>query len=326
MFICSFQEYMIIMRDQDTLNTMQTHLNRWVPNPAIRVVGAALLIKHFRNDVLKNEHGDLEQQLFQATNNFVSRWEAGCNGEEVPDLLELYNEFMRVFQIWKSRDEVVQISRIRHTLRALMEVRAQAPKPEQFDEQINRLRNKIRLIGGDEALANFDNGQPMAAPDPRPINIKEVVSANFPDTRPSNLQMAYELLLDEKYQLVNNPNEVLKPFEDGFWNSVVDELQFETPIFVRALYAANKIIDHINMLRRSVVMPRVEVLDWPECQRLGNKMYEHLLDLAQPERRREFVREWPGFDAEYNAEALARNLRMLLNYVDKIRIDEANLR
>lgn len=80
------------------------------------------------------------------------------------DFEALLFEYLKAFKVWKEPDELKLTLRIKHALRAVYQGLANRPTHEPEDSQIRneyraqveRLRNKLAHIAGQEALAQFD--------------------------------------------------------------------------------------------------------------------------------------------------------------------------
>ena len=268
----------------------------------VRVFLAAYMIAARPTHVFESM-GQLEQAVFEVAGPLIATTERmardivaagsfrGVSRDVAVAFVPQLFEFIRRFRAWKVPDEAKLTCRIQHALVALYQAKSQLPTNEPVDSplsvelrtQIERLRNKLRVIAGAEALAQFDTVHgiqadgTMAGAAATPAVALGAYTP--PGTRVSNEQLAHELLLDPAFQLsddgdvAENPvahrirasfhrvsvcyggascsgvcgsvclNIVLLP--QAFWDSLASDLSFTPPCYVRVLRVLREIRDGV---------------------------------------------------------------------------------
>ena len=148
----------------------------------IRVFLAGSMVVYHPTQVFESM-GCLDHALLEAAKPLLSTFEkilgaikekkgaGGATGsfqdepaELTKDFTTLFVKYLQAFKAWKVPDEAKLTNRIKHALLALYQAGdSLAPdEPEdsrvrlEFNEQISKLRSKLRQIAGQEALAKFD--------------------------------------------------------------------------------------------------------------------------------------------------------------------------
>jgi hypothetical protein len=161
--------------------------------------------------------------------------------------------YFRDFNEWKTLNTDMLRNRLQRALTLLYDVRAHHQQQgalvseEQtipIESNINSMRTKLMQVYGQQALDEFDAQMATrVVPDQRfaltALNIaKEVIN---------NENMAYELLLDENFQLkiedgTSNSRSVTT-LVDSFYDMLLDDLRSDQPSFMEAIRVMNAIRD-----------------------------------------------------------------------------------
>jgi hypothetical protein len=267
----------------------------------VRVFLAAYMIAARPTHVFESM-GQLEQALFDVAGPLIATTERmardivaagsfrGVSRDVAVAFVPQLFEFIRRFQAWKVPDEAKLTCRIQHALIALYQAKGQLPSNEPADSplsvelrtQIERLRNKLRVIAGAEALAQFDTVHgiqadgTMAGAAATPAVALGAYTP--PGTRVSNEQLAHELLLDPAFQLSDDGDVAENPvahrirasfhrvsvcyggavgvlvfflrgsnslLPQAFWDSLASDLSFAPPCYVRVLRVLREIRDGV---------------------------------------------------------------------------------
>ena len=274
----------------------------------------------------------------------------------------LLYEYLKRFKAWKVPDEAKLTCRIKHALVALYQGQAYLPPDEpedsrlkvEFRTQIARLREKLQQIAGEQGLAEFD----ATRGEPRPFITGP--AANLYATMPGridNEQLAHELLWNPRFQLdesggceAENPvfHKIRESFHKAFWDSLVDDLQLARPCHARVL----KVLEEIHSGLREIVGPRsaftldvtvdIEFIrryaetgeyNWESCCGLIRSITHVIRSSQTTARREETEAKWQAVRATMDAagaedqpRAFCSALEFLLDRVNAMRIDAANLR
>ena len=169
----------------------------------------------------------------------------------------------------------------------------------------------------------------------------------------TNQQLAHELLLDPLFQLdesggcsTENPafHGVRESFHRAFWDSIEDDVKLEPPCYVRVIRVLEDICDGIHHLREdsgiheavdlAFVKQQVEagLYTWAHTQKLLASIVSIIEHIEMPEHDGETKTMWEALQAVGNegevrpSRALCNQLEFLLNRVNVLRIDAANVR
>lgn len=175
--------------------------------------------------------GALEQALFESGRAMLGVFERllrallshdGCFAR-VPAALSaqfprLLAEYMDRFGRWKIPDERKLVCRLKHALVALYSAHRALPADEPFDSpvrveirvQIDRLRGKLRQIGGPRVQIEFDLTQGLRDNEMPGVGEERLIAGELMRTvahgsicaaRASNEQLAHELLIDASFRI-----------------------------------------------------------------------------------------------------------------------------
>ena len=339
-------------------------------NVSVRVFLAGFMIVYRPTHVFESM-GALEKALFDAAVPLFRAFGSVCasirTSGDVPheltqDFQRLLFEYLKRFKAWKVPDEAKLTARIKHALIALYQAEAQLPldEPEdsplrgEFRTQIERLRSKLLQISGEEAVRVFDAN--------RRVNPQAALSgggdayASVPG-RMTNEQLAHELLIDPTFQLdesgglgVENPvfHRIRETFHQAFWDSLVDDMQLETPAYTRVFRVLAEVRDGLKDLcgARDSVNRVSEVIDIDFIkQRVESGAFDAdaafalltsaagiVRELQSPSRDQETSAKWAECVAKRSEAGVSVGrwfcfgLEFLLGRVNAMRIDAANSR
>jgi hypothetical protein len=234
---CSFEALVVFLREKPIVKVARNCVQRihfccnslhGAPRKAlepesvnVRVVLAAYMIAGRPTHVFESM-GALEQSLYESALVLTANLESlarsiaqtGCFHLVNADLAESFStvlfEYLKRFKAWKVPDEAKLVCRIKHALIALYQAEQHLPPDEpedsklkiEFRTQIERLRSKLRQIGGVDALTQFDEECKKCGPvlPPSDCGGGGGAYASLPG-RMTNEQLAHELLLDPTFQL-----------------------------------------------------------------------------------------------------------------------------
>lgn len=369
----------------------------------VRIFLAAYLIVARPTRVFETPGGALEQRLLASATALLAHFERLCapflpssssgghhqhqhhqaeaarHFADVPPAVSegfasALEAYLLLFRAWKVPDDTRLTGRIRHALIALYQAAEQLPSNEPADStlrrelctQTERLRDKLRLIAGEEALRQFDRDRRTLAPAGQPAAVVVGGGGGGSGTayetcpaRASNEQLAHELLLDPGFQLddatgelstVTNPvaNRIRATFHEAFWNSLTDDLQ--AACFARALRVLGELRDGIaevaggreaSAIRELIDVPFIEAqtqagaFNWDSCTRLVAGVVASVQRIQRVSRDPETRAGWARLqdamraaaaDASARPRVFCDALRFLLDRVGALRIDAANAR
>ena len=329
----------------------------------VRVFLAGFMIAYRPTHVFESM-GTLEQALYEATTPMLATFEAICRRisksksfagvpqELTRDFPPLLYRFLKRFRDWKVLDERTLTARIKHALIALYASEGQLPLDAdsairiEFHAQIERLRSKLEQIAGAEALQAFDE-QRRDHSVPAPTHSAHQTT---PHWRLTNEQLAHELLLDNAFQLSEwgdcSPvfSRLQAEFQQAFWDSVVEDLQLQTPSYERVLRALaevrNGIIDLAGAREAGCIAEAVDLdyikqqaeaglYDWNSCTRLIAAVVVIVQRVQEPKRDNETKAKWQEIDGlmrDAQPRVFCQALEFLVGRVNAMRIDAANAR
>ena len=349
----------------------------------IRVFLAAYMVA-FRPDKVFESMGELESALHKAALPLLKAFESLCrsikqngstivlvdvNSEQAKAFPQLLFEYLKCFKAWKVPDEARLTSRIKHALVALYQARGHLSSDEQdsvalkeeFRVQIEGLRSRLANIAGADALVRFDREHGRMSTDLAKLDevlptLKTSVSTERERRqRMTNEQLAHELMLDPKFQLLDNGGAVENPvfkrinqsFHQAFLNSLIDDLKLDQPCYVRVLRVLVEVRDGISQLAASVESSLIaEIIDldlmkqqasqgttWESSMSLIGAIVGVILRVQAPQRGEETSGKWNDLhkvmlkaEPEEKPSLFCNALEFLLNRVNVMRIDAANAR
>jgi hypothetical protein len=275
-------------------------------------------------------------------------------------------EFLKHFKAWKVPDEAKLTCRIKHALIALYQAEQHLPPDEpedstlriEFRTQIERLRGKLQQISGHQALVEFDalrntDGGRIAG-----VSTHTSAYSALPG-RMTNEQLAHELLLDPIFQLQDDGgcsaestvfHRIREGFHRAFWESLIDDLKLAQPCYTRVLRVLAEIRDGVNELVGSreggQINDAIDIqhiqqqlqagaFSWGDCKHLVGAVVTIIQRNQSPKRDDDARRKWVDIahimvdsdkDPNDQPRALCKALEFLLDRVNTMRIDAANLR
>ena len=187
----SFEDLVVFLREKTTLEVSKAALQRIhllctfrhgspINTNAREKVNVRLFLADymiaFRPTHVFESMGLLEQALLDIATPFIATFQKIADDitkresfskvptETTKDFTTMLFEYLKRFKAWKVPDEVKLTCRIKHALIALYQAEEHLPPedPEdsklkvEFKTQIERLRSKLELIAGKDALAQFD--------------------------------------------------------------------------------------------------------------------------------------------------------------------------
>ena len=363
MELLTFPELAVYLQRKDVLRAMNGFMRRIVSVGRWRMAGTTagrynvrVLLAAYMVDIspdkLFEEQGVLETELINAAKPMVAGLEAlvaaSLRGEPLDGVDEFaahMREYTTAFRRWKEPDQQRLAGRICDALHVLYRSLSHLPadEPENsnlrvtFSTQIERLRSKLKQVGGEEMVAIFDRTRELGAVE-APVR-REL----FPL---SHEQIVHEMLL--------NPGFRFSTGEDSFWRERMNQeysaefwalLRAElgrgvTTRMVRvleevrsALVAASTTMQE-GPVARVFDMQRLEVDPIAQWAQLSPVLVDCVNFLGERQylgRRLAFEQGWAAAraglaNAEERAEALARTLQFMLDASVHFRVDDSNAR
>ena len=337
-------------------------------NSSSRVIVAAYMIACHQASVFESMEV-LERALFEAAVKMIRSFELIISSvlnsgsfESVPEEVsarfrdELFAYF-RCFTEWKVPDEARLLTRIRHALVAMYEAQAHLPEDEpensalsvEFRTQIDRLRQKLRQIGGEAALTLFDEERQA------PMQRRGAQHNEF-SSRMNNEQLAYELLWDADFEIPDSEHatgdretqaflKIRHGFHNAFWNSLTDDLKLTPPVYVRLLRVLTEVCDGLKELDSQNTSDMDEIFNIADLQGkmlhnlfdrdcrvfLISAIFEKIMIIQDPKRRKETLDAWfnavyPFYTDDDQPNVLCMAVKALLERLNCMRVDAANAR
>ena len=343
---CFRRLYMICVYRHGTppLALMPKHVN-------VRVILCAYMIAHCPSEVFESI-GATEKALIDSAIAFVDNFqslakkavEVGAVSLIPIDFTRnfptLIFEYLKCYKAWKIPDAAKLKCRIKHALVALLQAQRHLPFNEPHESklsvelrtQIERLRSKLQLVAGVEALNEFDETCRINRMSDPPA-VQAYVSV---PTRMSNEQLTHEVLLDPAFQIDNRGNvdiegqlyhEIIDyfmqvcssvydfhyiilsdiKFLQAFWDSLVDDLLLPFPCYTRVLRVLVEIRDGIKGIAggcESIAICeaidisfieqqlRLNAFGWDCCQRLVGTVVGIIQKVQLPSRDAETKALW----------------------------------
>ena len=346
--------------------TKFNHVTPGVNNPPsvnVRVVLAAYMIA-FRPSHVFDTMGELETALHAAATPLLESLESLCrsiqqhgiaslvHSEQAKAFPALLFEYLKCFNAWKVTDEARLTSRIKHALVALYQALDHIPSDDhenlilEFRTQIEKMENKLKLISGEDALVAFQLQHRRVVTHSN--NVRPVV----PPGRMTNEQLAHELLLDPRFQLLENGGLTENPlfrriretFHQAFWDSLVDDLKLTPPCYVRVLRVLAEIRDGISQLAvgndstliteiidLDLIKQQIGLFTWDGCVSFMGSIVGVIGRVQAPQRGEETSSKWAELHramliSESHPSQFCNGLEFLLNRVNVMRVDGANAR
>ena len=236
----------------------------------VRVFFAASMIVYFRENVFEAV-GPLETRLIAAARDLLDSFERILRSaialrewrlvpaDLVRPLPAALATYLRLFAEWKIPDSQKLAQRIQAALLALYAARADTPDDDphalpdflvcSLHTQIARLRAKLGLVGGGDAMALFDalHPPPQAPIDP----LLAPRTAGW--ERPSSEALAHALFLDPHHTPSLDDIRPPAPIPVTFWETLAPATDRVPPCFARHMYALRNTLDAISALRRRLV-------------------------------------------------------------------------
>ncbi len=189
------------------------------------------MIYYFPANVFETPGGEFETTLLNSCKEFLEKVDAITNSvissetksfSDVPASLTVnygvtLHQYMVDFKNWKIPDEQRLVSRIKHAIVALHQARIHLPPDEpeesalsmEFTIQTLRLKQKLRKIAGDDALAALN--EQIRISDLTPGSLQSLLTAertaintlvaNISAGRLTNEELNHEIYLDEHFQI-----------------------------------------------------------------------------------------------------------------------------
>jgi T-complex protein 11 len=331
------------------------------PSINVRVFLAGFLIAHKRENVFESLTGRKELSLYSAAvpllqsfrymvDHLSARPWQTLNKKITSQFHDQLCLYMEKFKDWKVVDEEKLLKRITHALKALYESRRMLPADHEgsalssnFQTQIDRLRGKLRQIGGQQALEAFDRDLQV------PVEPIQTFPQDHVPGRISNEALALEILYDPNFQLSDDFDgskfvSVRQCMHRAFWQSLTDDLRLSTPCIVRVLRVINEIRDGLVDLCGDDVKPRVQqacntsdILERFEQGKFSHSdwvalfaaAFKLIMDVQAPKRDAEtrelYVDVLKALESPA-PEAITKALEFFLNRVNIMRVDAANQR
>jgi hypothetical protein len=205
------------------LNALLHHPESGTPNPPnVRVFLASFMIAYKQPHVFE-EIKELETALIESATVFVELVEriarlilkqgsfSNLPKDATANFSACLHKFFRDFNAWKIPDEAKLTRRIWHALVALEDAEIYLPEDEPEDSRLRvelraqstRLRDKLRQIAGAAKVQEFDASRSATRANGQQLRTLTRGGRGLQD-RVNNEQLAYELMLDNAFQLTDS--------------------------------------------------------------------------------------------------------------------------
>jgi len=347
-------------------------------NFSIRVVISAYMIHVFPTHVFESI-GPTEEQLRAATTQFlgtfhdiVSRIGRPQAFHEIPldvtaSLRPSLGTYLQRMREWRNPDEGLLLTRIVNALVSLYITKGGLAVDEPNDSnlsnelnaQIQRLRQKMRQIAGEEALVRFDESRRTGRllseygidENRARVNISDAMSHLV-----SQEVLANELLLDPSFQLTvdakqeSPTNRLRTELVKAGMDSMMEELKASPPVFTSVLCILKEIHDTILELapahsqERLLIQSAIDsshieqqlahgAWDWASSKQAVYSVFNVILRIC-PERRATMLKSWleGAGEALRLAQPCEQNrafrgaLEFIMDCIRYARVDAANSR
>jgi len=162
---CSFEDLSLFLKEPATIATAEEFLcaiNEGQQIPVRRFL-ASFPIVLFKSKVFQHI-GDKETALFESAVRLLERFENGATR----DFCSVLAEYLKMFAAWKEADSTRVTTMIKNALIALYQAQSSMDHADmalvaRFTEQVERLRERFRIVAGIAALAAFEAEHGAAA-------------------------------------------------------------------------------------------------------------------------------------------------------------------
>ena len=240
--------------------------------------------------------GDTEAALFESAVSLLARFENGATH----DLCFVLAEYLKMFAVWKEADSARVTTMIKHALIALYQSQSSMDHADvalvaRFTEQVERLRERFRIMAGIAALAAFEAEHGAAAR----------VSA-MGDER-----LVHALLFNPDFEIGDDMCFAWGPLRGMLNPSGLDDSAVLTSI-------CNGIAE-MKPREARFIMAVLNV----DHTRVVETVVEIIRRTQSPRRDADFVAAYVPLGAENN-ESLRNVLELLAKQVNLMRVDEMN--
>lgn len=323
-----FRDFNLLIQQDDVLQMINHRLRPYIQVDKTRFVAASFMIVHYPANLFESIQ-PLEQRLLDAATNFIARFEQVCNGAEPGNFVHLYNEYMSAFFAWQAADKKKLLLRAKHGMHALLAAQSLAPTDARILESIKKLREKLMVLGGQQALAEFDN-YPTPAPQQHPAE---------PIMALTNEQLAHELMIDPSFRLSNETPEgcaggLGMVFQNAFWNCFSDDLRLNPASFSKVTLVVTDVEEVVHYAENNTTFNlqieqriKEDQFGWADCGAFISAILSKLQEIASsPELRNLLSLELQTLPSQYNPDTFISALKILNGFIHKIRIQQANER
>ena len=284
---------------------------------------ASFTIVLFKSRVFQHI-GDTETALFESAVRLLERFENGATR----DFCSVLAEYLEMFAVWKEADSTRVTTLIKHALLALYQAQSSIDHADvalvaRFTEQVERLRERFRIIAGIEALAAFEAEHGAAARVSAMGDERLVHALLFnPD-----FEMGDDLCFAWEPKSMAQLRGMLSP---SIWTGLAEDLANSRMQFlVTVLTSIRNGIAEMKPREARLIMAALNVDRMKELARTGLfgwdarvRVVETVVEII---RRTQSPRRDADFVAAYvRAESLRNVLELLAKQVNLMRVDEMN--
>ena len=279
---------------------------------------ASFTIVLFKSRVFQHI-GDTETALFESAVRLLERFENGATH----DFCSVLAEYLKMFAVWKETDSTRVTTMIKHALIALYQSQSSMDHADvalvaRFTEQVERLRERFRIIAGTAALAAFEAEHGAAAR----------VSA-MGDER-----LVHALLFNPDFEIGDDLCFAWGPLRGmlspSIWTGLAEDLANSRMQFLVTVLTSirNGIAEmkprEARLIMAALNVDRMEELTGGDVRvRVVETVVEIIRRTQSPRRDADFVAAYVPLGAENN-ESLLNVLELLAKQVNLMRVDEMN--
>ena len=297
------------------------------------------MIAYRHDNILENSKGKLELPLMNAANQlldlFLPLVHALADGTPPSRLHRSLDRFMLLlvayytcFRDWKLQDEAKLLARIKNALLTLYDAEQHLPPDEsegserkiQLRQQIEKLRSKLKQIGGVDALDHFDQCRRS------PLPVETTATEGLFPLRKELL--IHELLINPGFTLEDTHPLLQRhhPFTSlqqatSFWESLVTDVSHLTPCFARVAQVLDLIFSDVAELQR-FLPPHPRVISWDTCGPIISTLFNTIRAHAPPQHLHLQQLQQPVDSPR----ALCNALRLLKDFAQAVLFHHYNLK
>lgn len=346
----------------------------------VKIFFATYLIALHPNHTFEVEN-ELSRAVFQTSLPMITAFEhlvremsgGECihliKSEPAAGIPQLFCAYLRAFKAWKTADEkrlsdkiIASLLDLEEAERHLQNNPIQAELRARLVEQQERLKDKLKIIAGDQGLKDYEEASKQALASRRVQGVQGV-----PNSGMTNEQLAHELLLDPNFRMDENPvrdanhdklvyTTIRRDFESGFWPLLLADLCSTPRVYERVIQVLEKskkgivlvcghLVD-VQQINEIIDIEHIQaqlsnnVLNLHGCERLIGSVLHVIMQargqMKQTAKQKQTAERWEkarvaiqaaengGSDPHAVERAVCKALEMVSDEVYILRVDVAN--